>query len=551
MRELSERTIGDWLEFWAAETPDRECLIYSDRDLRYTWRQFNERVDRLAKGLLSIGVKKDDKVGVWATNVPDWVTYLYATAKIGAILVTVNTNYKQRELEFLCENSDMHTLCLTEGTRENDFIDMVYKMLPELKQCERGHINSEKFPCLKNVVYMGSWKFRGMYNTGELLADGEKVSDEAWKDAKGKVSCYDVINMQYTSGTTGFPKGVMLTHYGITNNGYFIGEGMGFTQNDKLCVCVPMFHCFGIVLGAINCLVHGCAMVMVEEFNPLVVLASIHKERCTVLYGVPTMYIAEMHHPMFDMFDMTSLRTGVMAGCVCPIDLMEEVSRKMHMTITTVYGLTESSPGMTQTTVNDDTETRYTTVGRNLPYIEVKVLDPKTGEECPDGVEGEMCTRGFNVMKGYYKDPVGTAEAIDKNGYLHSGDLGTKDPRTGCYKITGRIKDMIIRGGENIYPTEIEAFLRTMPGIKDVYVAAVPSKRYGEAVGAFIKLHDGVQMEMDDVRDFCKGQISRFKIPKYIFFMDEFPMTGSGKVQKFRLTEMSLDLCKKAGIEVI
>ena len=550
MKGLSERTLGDWLEYWAKETPDKEYIVYSDRNLRFTWKQFDQRVDNLAKGLLAIGVTKGSNVGIWATNVPDWLTFLYATAKIGAVLVTVNTNYKQNELEYLCENSDMHTLCITDGTWECDYVEMTYKMLPELKNCERGRVKSERFPCMKNVVYIGQEKHRGMYNTAELILLGKNIDDEKLTDAKKNVSCHDVVNMQYTSGTTGFPKGVMLTHYNITNDGFFTGENMKFTPEDKLCVCVPLFHCFGVVLATMNCLTHGSTQVMVEKFDPLVVLASIHKERCTALYGVPTMFIAELNHPMFDMFDMSSLRTGIMAGSLCPVELMKQVSEKMFMTITSVYGLTESSPGMTQTNIEDTFEQRCTTVGRDYPHVEVKELDPETGEECPVGVQGEMCCRGFNVMKGYYKNPEATAEVIDKNGFLHSGDLGVKDEQ-GYYRITGRIKDMIIRGGENVFPREIEEFLYHMPGIKDVQVAAVPSKKYGEEVGAFIILHEGVKMETEDVRDFCKGKISRYKIPKYVFFIDEFPMTGSGKIQKYKLKELSLQLCEKMGIEVI
>ena len=548
--KLHERTLGQWLEYWAETTPEKEYIVYSDRDLRFTWKQFNERVDNLAKGLLAIGVEKGSNVGIWATNVPDWLTFLYATAKIGAVLVTVNTNYKQNELEYLCENSDMHTLCITDGTWECDYVDMTYKMLPELRDSQRGHLESKRFPCMKNVVYIGMEKHRGMYNTAELLLLGKNIEDDQLNAIKSTVSCHDVCNMQYTSGTTGFPKGVMLTHYGIANDGYFTGENMGFTQDDKLCVCVPLFHCFGVVLATMNCLTHGCTEVMVEKFDPLVVLASIHKERCTAVYGVPTMFIAELNHPMFSMFDLSCLRTGIMAGSLCPVELMKQVSEKMFMTITSVYGLTESSPGMTQTCLNDTFEQRCTTVGRDFPFVEVKVLDPETGEECPVGVQGEMCCKGFNVMKGYYKNPEATAEVIDKNGFLHSGDLGVKDEH-GFYKITGRIKDMIIRGGENIYPREIEEFLYKMPGIKDVQVAAVPSKKYGEAVGAFIILEEGVKMEPEDVQDFCRGKIARYKIPKYVFFIDQFPLTGSGKIQKFKLKEMSLKLCEQLGIEVV
>ncbi|MBO5975318.1 MAG: AMP-binding protein [Paludibacteraceae bacterium] len=548
--QLSDRTIGEWLEHWATETPDKEYLVYSDRNLRFTWKEFNERVDNLAKGLLAIGVEKGSHVGLWATNVPDWLTFLYACAKIGAVCVTVNTNYKQNELEFLCQNSDMHTLCIIDGTWDCDYVEMTYKMLPELKTCPRGHLKSERFPCMKNVIYIGQEKHRGMYNTAEILLLGSSVDDNKLNEIKKTVNCHDVVNMQYTSGTTGFPKGVMLSHHNIANNGFFTGENMKFTQNDKLCVCVPLFHCFGVVLATMNVLTHGCTQVMVEKFDPLVVLASIHRERCTALYGVPTMFIAELNHPMFDMFDLTCLRTGIMAGSLCPVELMRKVCDKMHLTITSVYGLTETSPGMTQTTVDDTFERRCTTVGRDYPFVEVQVINPETGEICPPGVQGEMCSRGFNVMKGYYKNPQATAEVIDKNGFLHSGDLGIKD-EDGYYRITGRIKDMIIRGGENIYPREIEEFLYHMNEISDVQVAGIPSNKYGEEVGAFIILKENCSLTEEEVKDFCRGKIARHKIPKYVLFVNEFPLTGSGKIQKFKLGAIGLNLLKEQGIEVI
>ncbi len=549
--ELSNRTLGDWLEHWATITPDKEYLVYSDRNLRFTWKEFNKRVDDMAKGLLSIGVKRGTHIGIWATNVPDWLTFLFAGAKIGAVLVTVNTNYKQSELEFLVKDSDIHTLCITEGVFDGSYIDMVYTMLPELKESQRGYLRSERFPELHNVVYIGQEKYRGMYNTAEILLLGSNVGDQDLKDVKQQVNCHDVVNMQYTSGTTGFPKGVMLTHYNIANNGYFTGEGMGFTAEDKLCCCVPLFHCFGVTLATMNVLTHGCTQVMVEKFDPLIVLASVHKERCTALYGVPTMFIAEMNHPMFDMFDLTSLRTGIMAGSLCPIEVMRAVTEKMHITyITSVYGLTESSPGMTHSVLEDSFEDRCTTVGREYPFTEVKIMDPETKEECPVGTQGEVCCRGYLAMKGYYKNPKATAEVIDKDGWLHSGDLGIKD-ENGYYRITGRIKDMIIRGGENIYPREIEEFLYHLEGVRDVQVAAVPSGKYGEEVGAFIIQKDGVNLTEDIVKDFCRGKIARHKIPKYIFFVSEFPMTGSGKIQKFKLRELSLQLLAEQGIEPV
>ena len=360
--QLQDKTLGQWMEHWAETTPDKEYLVYSDRDLRFTWKEFNERVDRMAKGMLSIGIKHGTHVGIWATNVPDWLTFLYAAAKIGAVAVTVNTNYKQSELEFLVENADIHTLCITDGVFDGSYVDMVYTMLPELKESQRGYLKSKRFPVLKNVVYIGQEKYRGMYNTPELLLLGENVSDETLVEAKKLVTPHDVVNMQYTSGTTGFPKGVMLTHYNIANNGLLTGEHMKFTADDKLCCCVPLFHCFGVVLASMNVLTHGCTQVMVEKFDPLVVLASIHKERCTALYGVPTMFIAELNHPMFSMFDLTSLRTGIMAGSLCPVELMKQVEEKMFMRVTSVYGLTEASPGMTHSRIDDPAEVRYNTV---------------------------------------------------------------------------------------------------------------------------------------------------------------------------------------------
>lgn len=547
---LSDRTLGQWLEHWAEETPDKEYIVYSDRNLRFTWKQFNERVDHMANGFISVGIERNSHVGIWAANVPDWLTLLYACAKIGAVYVTVNTNYKQSELEYLCENSDMHTLCIINGEKDSDFVEMTYNMLPELKTCERGHLKSERFPKMKNVIYVGQEKHRGMYNTSELLTLGESMDDSRLIELKKQVNCHDVVNMQYTSGTTGFPKGVMLSHHNIANNGYLTGEHMKFTQDDKLCCCVPLFHCFGVVLASMNVLTHGCTQVMVERFDPLIVLASVHKERCTALYGVPTMFIAELNHPMFDMFDISSLRTGIMAGSLCPVELMRQVQEKMYMKVTSVYGLTETSPGMTQTRIEDSFEVRCNTVGSDFEFTEVKVLHPETNKECAAGEQGEMCCRGYNVMKGYYKNPQATNEVIDSDGYLHSGDLGMKD-ENGNYRITGRIKDMIIRGGENIYPREIEEFLYKLEGVKDVQIAGIPSPKYGEAVGAFVILKEGCQLQESDVRDFCRNKIAHYKIPKYIFFIEEFPMTGSGKIQKFKLKDLGVKLCEEQNIDII
>lgn len=546
---LYNLTIGEWLEKWARETPSKEAIVYSDRNLRFTYAQLNERVDCLAKGFMQIGVAKGSHVGIWATNVPDWLTILYACAKLGAICITVNTGYKQSELEYLCKDSDMHTLCIIEGYRESDYVEMVYRMLPELKTSQRGYLNSKRFPCMKNVLFIGQQKYRGMYNMPELLTLGNEAPDEQFEKIKREISCHDVVNMQYTSGTTGFPKGVMLTHYNITNNGFLTGEHMNFTSGDKLCCCVPLFHCFGVVLATMNVITHGCTEVMIESFDPLLVLASIHKERCTALYGVPTMFIAELNHPMFDMFDLSSLRTGIMAGALCPVDLMRKVEEKMFMKVTSVYGLTEASPGMTQSRIEQTFEQRCETVGYEFEHTEVRVIDPQTGKECAPGEQGELCNRGYNNMAGYYNNGEATAGAIDKEGFLHSGDLGYRDAE-GNYRITGRIKDMIIRGGENIYPREIEEFLYKLKGIRDVQVAGIPSEKYGEQVGAFIILEEGADLHESDIIEFCKNRIARYKIPKYVFFVKEYPLTGSGKIRKFKLKDIGLKMLKEQGIEV-
>jgi len=544
-------TLSQMLEKNASEQPDRDFIVYSDRNLRFTYSQFVKRTNNFAKGLINLGVKPGDHVGIWASNVPDWLTITFAAAKIGAVMVTINTSYKTHELQYLLENADVQTLFIIDGYKDSDYVSMCYELIPELKTQQRGHLNSKLFPVLKNVVFIGPEKHRGMFNTQELILLGEHIDDAELKKSGSSYSCHDVVNMQYTSGTTGFPKGVMLTHYNIINNGFWIGECQKFTDQEKVCLPVPLFHCFGIVLGIMAVLTHCATAVIIEHFDPLTVLASIQKEKCTALYGVPTMFIAELNHPMFNMFDLSSLRTGIMAGSPCPIDVMRQVIDKMFLKdITIAYGLTESSPVMTQTRTDDPLEMRVSTVGKELPEIEVKVLNPETGEECAPNEQGELCCRGYNTMKGYYKNPQATSETIDKDGWLHSGDLGLKT-EDGYFKVTGRIKDMIIRGGENIYPREIEEFLYSMSGIKDVQVAGIPSPKYGEQVGAFIIKHPNQNFTEEDVIDFCRGHISRFKIPKYVFFINEFPMTASGKIQKYKLGAIGLEILKEQGIEVV
>ena len=548
--QLLDLTLGEMLEKWAYKTPNREFIVYADRNLRFTYGEFNKRVDALAKGLLYLGVKPGDKVGIWAKNVPDWLTIMFATAKIGAILVTINTNYKLAEIEYLLKNADVHTLCLVDGYRDSDYINMIFELVPELKDHPRGNLKSARFPELRNVVYIGQQKHRGMFNTAELILLGSHIDDLELESVKETLQCHDVINMQYTSGTTGFPKGVMLSHHNILNNGYSVGECMKYTPDDRLLVCVPLFHCFGCVLAVCAIISHGATMVITEDFDPVIVLASVQKEKCTALYGVPTMFIAELNHPMFDMFDLSSLRTGIMAGALCPIETMNQVMQKMHMKdIIIVYGLTETSPGMTATRTHNPAEIRATTVGFELPNVEVRIVNHETGELCGANEQGEICCRGYNVMKGYYKNPEATKKAIDNDGWLHSGDLAVKT-EDGFYRITGRIKDMIIRGGENIYPREIENYLYRLPQIETVEVAAVPSPKYGEAVGAFVKLKAGQVLSEEEIQDFCRGNIARFKIPKYIFFVNEFPMTASGKIQKYKLSQLAVQLCNENSIEI-
>ncbi|HEY5673336.1 MAG TPA: AMP-binding protein [Malonomonas sp.] len=540
MSDALQFTVGGLLEETARRFPHNDALVYPDRNLRLSYRQFDQLTDRIAKGLFRLGVRKGDHVSIWATNVPEWVILQFATAKIGAVLVTINTNYKSAELDFVLRQSDSTTLFLVQGFKDTDYVDTLYSVLPALKKAKPGDFHCEKLPFLKNIVFLGDDQHEGMLNYRELEKLGADVCDEVLKDLKKGLDPHEVINMQYTSGTTGFPKGVMLTHYNIVNNAYNIGQCMKFSEIDRLCIPVPFFHCFGCVLGVLACVTHGATMVPVETFDPETVLRTVEAEKCTALHGVPTMFIAELEHPNFKQYNLSSLRTGIMAGSPCPIEVMKQVIRDMNCSeITIAYGQTEASPVITQTRTQDPIERRVASVGRALPDVEVKIVDINTGIELPPGEQGELCTRGYLVMKGYYKLPDETALAIDEKGWLHTGDLAVMDDSGYCH-ITGRIKNMIIRGGENIYPREIEEFLFTHPKVSDVQVFGVPDKKFGERVMASIKLREGVKCTVEEIREYCHNKIANYKIPHYVNFVDSYPMTASGKVQVFKLREMAI-----------
>ncbi|MFY9556033.1 MAG: AMP-binding protein [Blastocatellia bacterium] len=529
--------VGELLALLARDYPQNEALVFPDRGLRYDFNQLEWLSRKIAKGLLSIGIQSGDRVALWAPNIPEWVVLQFALAKLGAVLVTVNTSLRGPEIEYLLKQSESSTLITVAGLRDVDYVETVYEIAPELREAEEETLNSNTLPSLRNVIYIGEDHPGGMIRYDSLLARSETVSDDELDGRIGAQSLDTVINMQYTSGTTGFPKGVMLTNRNIVNNAYWLAEGLGLTPRDKLCVPVPFFHCFGCVIGVLGAYTHAASLVPLETFDALRALQYIEGERCTTLYGVPTMFIAELEQLDYHNFDMSSLRTGIMAGALCPEPLMRRVMDRMHLTeLAIAYGLTEASPGITLTPRDDSVERRTQTVGRALPEVEVKIVDPSTGEICAPGHAGELCCRGYNVMKGYYNNASATAEAIDSEGWLHTGDQATLD-KDGYVRITGRIKELIIRGGENIAPKEIEDLLRSNPKIVDVYVYGVPDERLGEEVAAAIKLKPNATAPAEEIREFCVGRIARFKIPRQIRFVDSFPMTASGKVQKFKLRE--------------
>ena len=541
--EFIENTLGGVLDDLSKNNPNGWAVRYTDRNYFRTWKELNDEADLIARGMMSLGVKKGDHVAIWATNTPEWILTLFAAAKIGAVLVTVNTNFKIFELEYLLRQSDTKLLVMIGGFKNNDYVATVNELLPELKTTS-GEIESEHLPFLKRVVFAGKETPEGMLNFEDLKILGGDFPVEIYEENKKTLNAHDVVNMQYTSGTTGFPKGVMLTHYNILNNGKTIGDGMKFTKNDKLCITVPFFHCFGLVLAMMACITHGTTMVPVERYSPVPVMNAISVEKCTAVHGVPTMFIAMLEHAQFNNFDFSSLRTGIMAGSPCPIEVMKKVIDKMNMReIVIVFGQTEASPGCTMTTTSDSIDKRVNTVGRAFPGVECKIIDPESGEELPINTPGEFCARGYNIMKGYYKMPEATAQAIDKDGWLHTGDLCTVD-EDGYYKVVGRIKDMIIRGGENIYPKEIEECLYTCDKVSDVQVIGVPSEAYGEEVMACVILKEGEEMTEEEVKEFVGARMAKHKVPRYVRFVDSFPTNAAGKIQKFKMREEAIEILK-------
>ena len=541
--DIEGLTVGRLLDLVTERRPRDDALVYVDRGLRYSYAEFNEVVERCARALMALGLEKGDHVAVWGQNVPEWVTLQFATGKMGAVLVTVNPAYKANELKYVLEQSDAAAFFLTRGVKGADFVEILQEAVPELAEVEEGELSVEGLPHLKHVVLIGEGAedSPGIMGYEEFIERAEETSAEELRERQDSLEADEVINMQYTSGTTGFPKGVQLTHANIVKNAFYIGECMELGPEDRVCIPVPFFHCFGCVLGTLNTVTHEGTMVPVEQFDAEEVLQAVHKERCTALLGVPTMFIAELEHENYGEYDTSSLRTGIMAGSPCPEEVMKQVVNDMGADeITIAYGQTESSPVITQTRTDDPIERRVSTVGRKLPDVEVKLVDVDTGEEVGMGEQGDLCTRGYHVMKGYYKMPDKTAEVIDEDGWLHTGDLAVMD-EDGYFQITGRADDMIIRGGENIYPREIEEFLYTHPEISDVQVYGVPDEKYGERVAAAIIKKRDASLTEEDVKEYCRENIAHYKVPEYVDFVEEYPMTASGKIQKYKLREAAVE----------
>jgi fatty-acyl-CoA synthase len=519
---LLGETIGENLERTAARVPDATALVSRHQGRRDTYAALDEAVNEVARGLMALGLEVGDRLGIWSPNCAEWVLVQYGSAKTGVILVNINPAYRTSELAYALRQSGCRMLISARAFKTSDYAAMIDEVRPDL-------------PALEKVIFLDGPDWDG------LLAGAAEVSPEALRERMSTLDFDDPINIQYTSGTTGFPKGATLSHHNILNNGFFIGEACRYTEADSVCIPVPFYHCFGMVLGNLACTTHGAAMVIPDAaFEPKSVLETVAAERCTSLYGVPTMFIAELEHPEFERYDLSSLRTGIMAGSPCPVEVMKQVVSRMHMEeVTICYGMTETSPVSTQTVPEDSLEHRVSTVGRVHPHVEIKIVDPETGRTVRRGEPGELCTRGYSVMTGYWNDPERTAEAIDATGWMHTGDLATMDV-DGYVNIVGRIKDMIIRGGENIYPREIEEFLYTHPDVSDVQVIGVPDAKYGEELMAWVKVREGATLTEEELKEFCRGKVAHYKVPRYVKFTDEFPMTVTGKIQKFKMREQSI-----------
>jgi fatty-acyl-CoA synthase len=535
---LLGQTVGHALDRAAVAWPDHTALISCAQGIRWTWRELRDRADAFAAGLLALGVRRGDRIGIWSLNRAEWTLTQFAATRAGLILVTINPAYRLSELEFALNQVGCTALVTATAFKSSDYFGMVNTLAPELAASVPGQLSAARLPQLRTVVQIGGPPVPGAIAFEQVPARGGEAERAALRELAGQLQFDDAINIQFTSGTTGLPKGVMLTHHNILNNGYFVGRAMRLTAADRICIPVPLYHCFGMVMGNLAALTHGCAMVYPGEgFDPLATLETVQAERCTALYGVPTMFIAELDHPEFSRFDLSTLRTGIMAGAPCPIEVMRRVVDRMNMReITICYGMTETSPVSFQSAVDDPLERRVSTVGRIHPHLEVKIVDTE-GRVVPRGQAGELCTRGYSVMLGYWDEAEKTAEVIDAARWMHTGDLATLDGEGYC-NIVGRIKDMVIRGGENLYPREIEEFLFRHPKIRDVQVFGVADPKYGEDLCAWIRLREGETMSEEEVRAFCRGQIAHQKIPRYIQFVDEFPMTVTGKVQKFIMRRM-------------
>lgn len=538
---LIDYTFPDVLDRVCEEFPTQYAFRYTELDYTRTYPEFRSDVDTFARALIAMGVRKGDHVAIWATNVPAWYITFWATTKIGAVLVTVNTAYKIHEAEYLLRQSDTHTLVMIDGYKDSDYVGIMKELCPELATCEPGKLESKKFPFLKNIITTDS-RQPGCYTWDEAIKLAEQVPYSEVEARRRTIDKNDVCNMQYTSGTTGFPKGVMLTHYNVVNNGKAIGDCMDLSTADRMMIQVPMFHCFGMVLAMTASVTHGTTMSPITAFSPRKGLACINKEKITAFHGVPTMFIAMLGHPDFEKTDFSHMRTGIMAGSPCPIKTMQDVIEKMHMDeICITYGQTEASPATTMSKTTDSIEDRVNTVGGPIFGVECKIVDPETNEDLPDEVDGEFVARGYNIMKGYYKMPEATAAAIDENGWLHTGDLARRTKK-GYYKITGRIKDMIIRGGENIYPKEIEDFLYTHPKVKDVQVIGVPDKQYGEEIMACVIPKPGETVTAEEIKEYVMTHMAKHKVPRYVTFVNEFPMNAAGKILKYKMREEAAKL---------